>query len=390
MQHCLACLLFIIATLTFFLSSRNFCTLAHRHIFNASPVGCGTVAIHVGNVGGRGFIACRFSISIATYSLKMIGSSNQGDHENVDTQPAILQHNMKAIDSFVLDYLDGGISAKEFRELALKTLPDDGSNVDREEGDPGSVAHKDEILASEKKKPIGGPPKPEVDTPLASVVKEEEQRIEPNFEAAKNKTVRWSKEKREGAHALPSDLDELVQLHFAAIARASGAKESSTADIDIDMDLLRQNIGRIYADDDACSLGTFNSSSAASNISENSGSALSMQRKRYDDKNAEEKLPSWLDMIPLKYFFDTLISDVLAAAKDEEREEREEHEADEESIDERDGGKSVPKFISNKREFGDNKKRVDAELQSLIEKFRDGSESGYEEIRVLMEKYRSL
>ena len=313
----------------------------------------------------------------------MIGSSNQDDNENVDTQPAALQQNMKAIDSFVLDYLDGGISAKEFRELALKTLPDDGSNMDREEGDSGIVVRKDEILASEKKKRVGaGPPKPEVDT------QEEEQRIEPNFEAAKSKTVsRRSEEKREGAHALPSDLNELVQLHFAAIARASGAKEFSTTDIDIDIDLLRQNIGRIYADDDACSLGTFNSSSAASNISENSGSALSMQRKRYDEKNAEEKLPSWLDMIPLKYFFDSLISDVLAATKGEEHEE---HELDEESIDERDGGKSVPKFISNKREVRDNKKRVDAELQSLIQKFRDGSESGHEEIRVLMEKYRSL
>ena len=316
----------------------------------------------------------------------MIVSSNQDDHENVDTQPAAHQQNMKALDSFVLDYLDGGISAKEFRELALKTLPDDGSNVDREKGDSGIVVRKDEILASEKKKRVEGPPKPEVDT------QEEEQRIEPNYEAAKNKTViRRREEKREGAHALPSDLDELVQLHFAAIARASGAKEFSTTDIDIDIDLLRQNIGRIYADDDACSLGTFNSSSAASNISENSGSALSMQRKRYDDKNTEEKLPSWLDMIPLKYFFDTLISDVLAATKDEEgREEREEHEFDDESIDERDGGKSVPEFVSNKREVRDNKKRVDAELQSLIEKFRDGSESGHEEIRVLMEKYRSL
>ena len=95
----------------------------------------------------------------------MIGSSNQDDNENVDTQPAALQQNMKAIDSFVLDYLDGGISAKEFRELALKTLPDDGSNMDREEGDSGIVVRKDEILASEKKKRVGaGPPKPEVDT----------------------------------------------------------------------------------------------------------------------------------------------------------------------------------------------------------------------------------
>lgn len=308
----------------------------------------------------------------------MIGSSNQGGHENADTQPAALQPNVKAIDSLVLDFLDGTMDAKQFRELALKTLP--------EENDSGIVVHKDEILASEKKKRIGGPPKPEVDAPLASVVKEEEQRIEPNFEAAKNKTVRRSEEEREGAHALPSGLDELVQLqlHFAAIARASGANESSTTDID--MDLLRQNIGRIYADDDACSLGTFNSSSATSNVSENSGSALSMQRKRYDDKNAEEKLPSWLDMIPLKYFFDTLISDVLAATKDQD--DCEEREFDEESIDERDGRRSVPKFISNKREVRD-KKRVDAELQSLIEKFRAGSEPGHEEIRVLMEKYRS-
>ena len=40
----------------------------------------------------------------------MIVSSNQDDHENVDTQPAAHQQNMKALDSFVLDYLDGGIS----------------------------------------------------------------------------------------------------------------------------------------------------------------------------------------------------------------------------------------------------------------------------------------
>ena len=301
---------------------------------------------------------------------------------------------MKAIDSFVLDYLAGGISAKEFREIALKTLPDEGSNVDgegfvttREEDDSDIVVHQTEILASEKNKRVGAsPPKPEVDMQLASVVEEEEDRVEPQLEAAKNETARKSEEKREGTNALPSDHDELVQLHFAAIARASGANESNTTDID--MDLLRQNIGHIYVDDDAFSLGTFNSSSAASNISENSGSALSMQRKRHDDKNAEEKLPSLLDMIPLKYFFDTLISDVLAAKKGG-YDEHEEREIDEERTEDRDESKSVPRFISNKREVRD-KTRVDAELQSLIEKFRAGSEPGNEEIRILMEKYRRL
>ena len=77
----------------------------------------------------------------------MVRSSNQVDHENVDTQPAALQQNMKAIDSFVLDYLAGGISATEFREIALKTLPDEGSNVDGEgfvttrEEDDSDIGH---------------------------------------------------------------------------------------------------------------------------------------------------------------------------------------------------------------------------------------------------------
>eukprot|EP00563_Minutocellus_polymorphus_P006659 CAMPEP_0181044924 /NCGR_PEP_ID=MMETSP1070-20121207/13528_1 /TAXON_ID=265543 /ORGANISM="Minutocellus polymorphus, Strain NH13" /LENGTH=325 /DNA_ID=CAMNT_0023123407 /DNA_START=11 /DNA_END=988 /DNA_ORIENTATION=+ len=325
----------------------------------------------------------------------MIGSSHPGDHDNI--QPA-LRRNMEAVDSFILDYLDGGISIQEFRDFALETLPDANEMIGEDSvavtstciaratptNSPSSVKEEDDsnaiptretkISTAEKKKQTGRPPKPEVT--VARCVDEERivETVDASDEAARKREV----EKREGACVLPSNPDELVQLHFAAMFSVS---EVDKCDRNDDVDFVRRSVGHMYAGDDACSLGTFNSSSDVSNISENSGSALSMHGKSQVDIEGE-KLPTCLDMIPLKHFFDVLTSGHSSSAEDQELEEREQ--CEEESV-----KRNTCKNISKKKKM-QNKEVVDAELQSLIEKFRAGSGPGGQEVRALMDKYRAL